>query len=138
MYALLTTQNILFQTTEKLPSANGTHLFNATPKRAFSSSCYNTSLLRYIFVVCIHEVGNYKIKLASVRPLRKHTPTVLKLNQDCRITYLGLYEQAHNPLILFASCNLDISRSGRGLPVSKRVLMPLKGQELTQPDVTLR
>lgn len=62
----------------------------------------------------------------------------MKLNQDCRITYLGLHAQTHNPLILFASCNLDISRTSRGLPVSKPVLMPLKGQQLTQPDVTLK
>jgi hypothetical protein len=64
-------------------------------------------------------------------------PLFWNLHQGCGITYL-VCEQAHIPLVLFGFCNLEISRSSRGLPVAKCVLLPLKGQELTQPDVTFK
>jgi len=63
-------------------------------------------------------------------------PLSWNLYQVCGITYL-VYEGAHITLV-FGSCNLKISRTGLGLLVAERGLLPLKGQELNQPDVTFK
>jgi hypothetical protein len=64
-------------------------------------------------------------------------PLFWDLYQLYGITYL-IYEWAHITLVVFGSRNLENSRTARGLPVAERGLLPLKGQELTQPDVTFK